>query len=274
MKRPRHPSPAIIPAGPTSRRRCRPGSSPSSATPNATARSSSTPQPCSPRERRIGDYRKAHLWGAEAALFERGTERGRDLRHPARPARRRHLLRQRVPRSPPSAGARRRGYPRAAGQLAAHRRDRTASIRPRRSRRWPRHGPHDSRRSSPTDQAPNAGVAWTGGTAVIDEDGWVAALPDESGIGPRHADTALPRRQVAAAAQRPVRRSPTGAVLRDGCRGIRPCLTRRAIAPRARRPSPAACARRVRPGAASPATGRRPRAGRARSCRRAARRRA
>ena len=25
------------------------------------------------------------------------------------------------------------------------------------------------------------GVAWTGGTAVIDEDGWVAALPDESG---------------------------------------------------------------------------------------------
>ena len=25
------------------------------------------------------------------------------------------------------------------------------------------------------------GVAWTGGTAVIDDDGWVAALPDESG---------------------------------------------------------------------------------------------
>jgi hypothetical protein len=33
------------------------------------------------------------------------------------------------------------------------------------------------------------GVAWTGGTAVIDEDGWLAALHDESGSA--HATVTL-----------------------------------------------------------------------------------
>jgi predicted amidohydrolase len=132
------------------------------------------------RGRRIGDYRKAHLWGAEAALFERGPNAGTifdtpigrlgvaicyDNEFPE------------VPRRLALAGADVLALPvnwpliaRPDGEhppetiqaMAAARSSRLATIIADRS-------------------GAERGVAWTGGTAVIDEDGWVAALPDESG---------------------------------------------------------------------------------------------
>jgi len=131
-------------------------------------------------ERRIGDYRKAHLWGAEAALFERGPSAGAlfdtpigrlavaicyDNEFPE------------VPRRLALAGAEVLALPvnwpllaRPAGEhppetiqaMAAARSSRLATVIADRS-------------------GAERGVAWTGGTAVIDEDGWVAALPDDSG---------------------------------------------------------------------------------------------
>jgi len=131
-------------------------------------------------ERRIGDYRKAHLWGAEAALFERG----------------------------PSAGAL---FDTPIGRLAvAICYDNEFPEVPRRLAlagaevlalpvNWPLIARPDGEHPPETIQAMAAarssrlltviadrsgterGVAWTGGTAVIDEDGWVAALPDASG---------------------------------------------------------------------------------------------
>ena len=131
-------------------------------------------------ERRIGDYRKAHLWGAEAALFERGPSAGAlfdtpigrlavaicyDNEFPE------------VPRRLALAGAEVLALPvnwplvaRPDGEhppetiqaMAAARSSRLATVIADRS-------------------GAERGVAWTGGTAVIDEDGWVAALPDDSG---------------------------------------------------------------------------------------------
>jgi len=131
--------------------------------------------------RRIGDYRKAHLWGAEAALFDRGPTAGALFETP--------LGRlgvaicydnefPEVPRRLALAGAEILALPvnwpliaRPDGEhppetiqaMAAARSSRLATIIADRS-------------------GAERGVAWTGGTAVIDEDGWVAALPDESGI--------------------------------------------------------------------------------------------
>ena len=132
------------------------------------------------RGRRIGDYRKAHLWGAEAALFERGPNAGTIFDTP--------LGRlgvaicydnefPEVPRRLALAGAEILALPvnwpliaRPDGEhppetiqaMAAARSSRLATVIADRS-------------------GVERGVAWTGGTAVIDEDGWVAALPDESG---------------------------------------------------------------------------------------------
>ena len=71
------------------------------------------------------------------------------------------------------------------------------------------------------------GVAWTGRHRRHRRGRLGRGAARRERVGHRHADAALPRRQVAAAAQRPVRRSPPRAVLRDGCRGIRPSHTAR-----------------------------------------------
>jgi predicted amidohydrolase len=131
-------------------------------------------------ERRIGDYRKAHLWGREAGIFERGSSAGAlfdtalgrlavaicyDNEFPE------------VPRRLALAGADILALPvnwplivRPDGEhppetiqaMAAARSSRLATIIADRS-------------------GVERGVEWTGGTAIIDEDGWIAALPDESG---------------------------------------------------------------------------------------------
>jgi len=132
------------------------------------------------RELRVGDYRKAHLWGSEATLFEPGTSAGAlfdtpvgrlavaicyDNEFPE------------VPRRLALAGADVLALPvnwpllpRPAGQhppetiqaMAAARSSRLATVIADRF-------------------GVERGVTWTGGTAVIDEDGWVAALPDDAG---------------------------------------------------------------------------------------------
>jgi predicted amidohydrolase len=140
------------------------------------------------RERRIGDYRKAHLWGGEAALFERGPSAGALFDTP--------LGRlavaicydnefPEVPRRLALAGAEVLALPvnwpliaRPEGEhppetiqaMAAARSSRLATVIADR-------------------RGVERGVAWTGGTAVIDEDGWLAALPDESGSA--HATVTL-----------------------------------------------------------------------------------
>ena len=132
------------------------------------------------RDGRIGDYRKAHLWGAEALLFDRGDRAGDvfdtpigrlgvaicyDSEFPE------------VPRRLALAGAdmlalpvnwpllpRPRGEhpPETIQAMAAARSSRLATVISDRS-------------------GAERGVAWTGGTAIIDEDGWIAALPDAGG---------------------------------------------------------------------------------------------
>lgn len=132
------------------------------------------------REQRIGDYRKAHLWGGEAALFDPGTSAGAlfdtpigrlavaicyDNEFPE------------VPRRLALAGADVLALPvnwplipRPDGEhppetiqaMAAARSSRLATVIADRS-------------------GAERGVTWTAGTAVIDEEGWVAALADERG---------------------------------------------------------------------------------------------
>ena len=132
------------------------------------------------RDERIGDYRKAHLWGAEATLFDRGPTAGAVFDTP--------LGRlgvaicydnefPEVPRGLALAGADLLALPvnwpllpRPDGEhppetiqaMAAARSSRLATVI---SDRW----------------GAERGVSWTGGTTVIDEDGWVAALPDDRG---------------------------------------------------------------------------------------------
>lgn len=127
------------------------------------------------RERRIGDYRKAHLWGAESALFDTGDTAGAvfdtpigrlglaicyDNEFPEVP-RRLALAGAEVlalpvnwPLVPRPEGER---PPETIQAMAAARSSRLATV-------------IADRRGS------ERGVPWTGGTAVIDEDGWVAAL--------------------------------------------------------------------------------------------------
>jgi predicted amidohydrolase len=132
------------------------------------------------RDGRIGDYRKAHLWGAEAFFFDGGDRAGElfdtpigrlgvaicyDNEFPE------------VPRRLALAGAevlalpvnwpllpRPRGEhpPETIQAMAAARSSRLATVIADRS-------------------GQERGVAWTGGTAIIDEDGWIAALPDAAG---------------------------------------------------------------------------------------------
>lgn len=133
------------------------------------------------REGRIGDYRKSHLWGIETGIFDRGTSAGAlfdtpvgrlgvaicyDNEFPE------------VPRRLALAGAEVLALPvnwplvdRPDGErapeivqaMAAARSSRLATV-------------IADRRGS------ERGVAWTGGTAIIDEDGWVAASAEPEGV--------------------------------------------------------------------------------------------
>jgi predicted amidohydrolase len=129
---------------------------------------------------RLGDYRKAHLWGAEAALFETGDAAGALFETP--------LGRlgvaicydnefPEVPRRLALAGADLLALPvnwplvpRPEGEhppetiqaMAAARSSRLATVIADR-------------------RGQERGVPWTEGTAVIDEDGWIAAGADADG---------------------------------------------------------------------------------------------
>jgi predicted amidohydrolase len=133
------------------------------------------------RDQRIGDYRKAHLWGAEAVLFERGTSAGAlfdtplgrlavaicyDNEFPEVP-RRLALAGADVlalpvnwPLLPRPTGER---PPEIIQAMAAARSSRLATVIADRF-------------------GVERGVQWTAGSAVIDEDGWVAAVPGDAGI--------------------------------------------------------------------------------------------
>lgn len=133
------------------------------------------------RGTRIGDYRKSHLWGAESSLFSAGgtagwvydTPIGRlgvaicyDNEFPE------------VPRRLALAGAELLALPvnwplvdRPAGERPPETIQAMAAAR---SSRLP---------TVIADRAgTERGVEWTGGTAVIDGDGWIAALPDDDGF--------------------------------------------------------------------------------------------
>ncbi|MDN3497063.1 nitrilase-related carbon-nitrogen hydrolase [Planococcus sp. APC 4015] len=134
------------------------------------------------RSTRIGDYRKAHLWGAESTLFTPGdggagaifdTPLGRlgvaicyDNEFPEVP-RRLALAGAEIlalpvnwPRVPRPEGER---PPETIQAMAAARSSRLATVIADRT-------------------GTERGVLWTGGTAVIDEDGWVAAASGADGI--------------------------------------------------------------------------------------------
>jgi len=133
------------------------------------------------RDRRIGDYRKAHLWGAERLLFSPGASAGAVFDTP--------LGRlgvaicydsefPEVPRGLALAGA---------GLLAL-------------PVNWPLIRRPDGEHPPETIQAMAAarssrlatviadrrgderGVAWTGGTAIIDDDGWIAGRLGDDGV--------------------------------------------------------------------------------------------
>lgn len=132
-------------------------------------------------EGRLGDYRKSHLWGREAFLFDRGDRAGEvfdtpvgrlgvaicyDNEFPEVP-RRLALAGAEVLALPVNWPLLPRPHgehpPETIQAMAAARSSRLATVI--------------------SDRAgTERGVAWTGGTAVIDEDGWIAALPDAGGI--------------------------------------------------------------------------------------------
>ena len=130
---------------------------------------------------RLGDYRKAHLWGAERLIFGPGDAAGAVFDTPAGrigvaicydsefPE---------VPRRLALAGAELLALPvnwplirRPDGEHPPEMIQAMAAAR-------------SSRLSTViADRRGNErGVAWTGGTAVIDDDGWIAARPDEDGV--------------------------------------------------------------------------------------------
>ncbi|MDF2554207.1 MAG: ramA 1 [Microbacterium sp.] len=132
------------------------------------------------RQGRIGDYRKSHLWGTEALFFDTGDSAGAvfespvgrlavaicyDSEFPEVP-RRLALAGAEIlalpvnwPLVPRPAGER---APETIQAMAAARSSRLATV-------------ISDRRGA------ERGVEWTAGTAVIDEDGWIAALPGEDG---------------------------------------------------------------------------------------------
>ncbi|MET4781049.1 nitrilase-related carbon-nitrogen hydrolase [Glaciihabitans sp. UYNi722] len=132
------------------------------------------------RDRRIGDYRKSHLWGAEALLFESGDSAGAifevpfgrlavaicyDNEFPEVPRRLAlcgaDMLALPVnwPRVPRPDGER---PPETIQAMAAARSSRLATVIADRS-------------------GTERGVEWTEGTAIINDDGWLAAVPDAYG---------------------------------------------------------------------------------------------
>ena len=131
--------------------------------------------------RRIGDYRKAHLWGGEAALFEHGLSAGAlfdtplgqlavaicyDNEFPEVP--------RRLALSGAEVLALPVNWPLIARPDGEHPPETIQAMAAARSSRLP---------TVIADRSGvERGVQWTGGTAIIDDDGWVAAVPDESGM--------------------------------------------------------------------------------------------
>jgi predicted amidohydrolase len=132
------------------------------------------------RGRRIGDYRKSHLWGAESAIFASGETAGAVFDTPVGRLGVAVCYDNEFPEVP-------RRLALAGAELLALPVNWPLVDRPRGE-----HPPETiqamaAARSSrlPTVIADRAGaergVEWTYGTAVIDGDGWIAALPDDRG---------------------------------------------------------------------------------------------
>lgn len=134
------------------------------------------------RDERLGDYRKAHLWGAEGSLFEAGNQAGAVFETP--------IGRlgvaicydnefPEVPRRIALAGAELLALPvnwpllpRPDGE---HPPETIQAMAAARSSRLPT--VIADRRATP-----ERGVDWTAGSAVVDDTGWITALPDANGI--------------------------------------------------------------------------------------------
>ena len=134
----------------------------------------------------VAVYRKTHLWDRERLIFTPGSVVPPVLDTAFRPARRARLLRPRVPGDAAVLGPARRRPAVRAGQLARRRAPaggrasaRAADRDVRRAREPRLHRGLRSRRCR------NAGVEWVGGSAVIDENGWI--------VGASSADIDLAR---------------------------------------------------------------------------------
>ncbi|PVW05275.1 carbon-nitrogen hydrolase [Microbacterium sp. Gd 4-13] len=158
------------------------------------------------RDERIGDYRKAHLWGMEADFFRTGDAAGALFETP--------VGRLGV------AICYDNEFPEVPRRLALAGADVLAL-----PVNWPLVARPEGERAPETIQAMAAarssrlatviadrrgverGVPWTGGTAVIDEDGWVAASADVDGIAATtislRGDKGLPPRNDLFADRRP-----------------------------------------------------------------------
>jgi predicted amidohydrolase len=129
----------------------------------------------------LGCYRKAHLWDEEYRFFSLGDEAGLVLDTPVGRlgvAICYDIEFPEVPRRLALAGAQMLAlpvnWPRADRPEGEHAPETIQAMAAARASRLPtaiadRHG---------TER----GVEWTGGTAVIDRDGWVVAVPDEHGV--------------------------------------------------------------------------------------------
>ena len=132
-------------------------------------------------ERRIGDYRKSHLWGAESSLFSVGDTAGSVYDTPIGRLGVAICYDNEFPEVP-------RGLALAGAEVLALPVNWPLVDRPEGERPPETIQAMAAARSSrlPTVIADRTGlergVEWTDGTAVIDGEGWIAALPDDAGF--------------------------------------------------------------------------------------------
>ena len=130
---------------------------------------------------RIGDYRKSHLWGAESSLFSVGDTAGSVYDTPIGRLGVAICYDNEFPEVP-------RGLALAGAEVLALPVNWPLVDRPEGERPPETIQAMAAARSSrlPTVIADRVGlergVEWTDGTAVIDGDGWIAALPDDDGF--------------------------------------------------------------------------------------------
>ena len=133
------------------------------------------------RGRRIGSYRKAHLWGAESSFFSVGDSAGSVYDTPVGRVGVAVCYDNEFPEVP-------RGLALAGAEVLALPVNWPLVDRPEGERPPETIQAMAAARSSrlPTVIADRVGlergVEWTDGTAVIDGDGWIAALPDDDGF--------------------------------------------------------------------------------------------